>query len=139
MAQDSGTQHALEQDSKCVVHCSSNFKPSVPRRTLARHWGDSSLVTMAQHVIARSLLTVSKPAPDWNGTAVVNRDFVELKLSDFKGIRHSRTLTCELILFILPSSPSHTYFPRSGLNVLHDHGWEPRYHRKVFGFLFLST
>lgn len=48
---------------------------------------DSSLVTMAQHVIARSLLAVSKPAPDWNGTAVVNRDFVELKLSDFKGTR----------------------------------------------------
>jgi alkyl hydroperoxide reductase subunit AhpC len=28
---------------------------------------------------------VSKPAPDWNGTAVVDGDFKEIKLSDFKG------------------------------------------------------
>ena len=28
---------------------------------------------------------VGKPAPDWNGTAVVNGEFLELRLSDFKG------------------------------------------------------
>lgn len=28
---------------------------------------------------------VSKPAPDWNGTAVVDREFKEIKLSDFRG------------------------------------------------------
>ena len=28
---------------------------------------------------------VSKPAPQWEGTAVVNGEFKELKLSDFKG------------------------------------------------------
>jgi len=28
---------------------------------------------------------VSKSAPDWNGTAVINGEFKELKLSDFKG------------------------------------------------------
>ena len=31
------------------------------------------------------LPAVSKPAPDWNGTAVVGGDFKELKLSDFRG------------------------------------------------------
>lgn len=29
---------------------------------------------------------VSKPAPDWNGTAVIKGEFKEMKLSDFKGI-----------------------------------------------------
>ena len=33
------------------------------------------------HLVA----TVGKPAPDWNGTAVFNGDFQELKLADFKG------------------------------------------------------
>ena len=28
---------------------------------------------------------VSKPAPDWNGTAVIKGEFKEMKLSDFKG------------------------------------------------------
>ena len=28
---------------------------------------------------------VSKPAPDWNGTAVVDGEFKDIKLSDFKG------------------------------------------------------
>ena len=29
---------------------------------------------------------VSKPAPDWNGTAVLNGEFKELSLKDFKGL-----------------------------------------------------
>lgn len=29
--------------------------------------------------------SVSKPAPNWEGTAVINGEFKELKLSDFKG------------------------------------------------------
>jgi peroxiredoxin (alkyl hydroperoxide reductase subunit C) len=29
--------------------------------------------------------SVSKPAPDWNGTAVVDGKFKEIKLSDYKG------------------------------------------------------
>lgn len=32
-----------------------------------------------------SLSTVSKPAPHWEGTAVVNGEFKELKITDFKG------------------------------------------------------
>ncbi len=30
-------------------------------------------------------ISVSKPAPDWNGTAVIDGEFKELKLSDFRG------------------------------------------------------
>lgn len=29
--------------------------------------------------------SVSKPAPNWEGTAVINGEFKELKLSDYKG------------------------------------------------------
>ena len=29
--------------------------------------------------------SVSKPAPHWEGTAVVNGEFTELKLTDYKG------------------------------------------------------
>ena len=30
-------------------------------------------------------LSVSKPAPDWNGTAVINGEFKDIKLSDYRG------------------------------------------------------
>ena len=33
-----------------------------------------------------SFSLVSKSAPDWNGTAVIDGEFKELKLSDFRGI-----------------------------------------------------
>lgn len=38
-----------------------------------------------------TLWLVAKPAPDWNGTAVVGDSpaFKELKLSDFKGIEYT--------------------------------------------------
>ena len=79
MAQDCRTQHALEQDTELVVHLTIC---SLSDRCRAR----------CRNVMARSLIAVSKPAPDWNGTAVVNREFVELKLSDFKGTPHTCTI-----------------------------------------------
>jgi hypothetical protein len=30
-------------------------------------------------------LSVSKPAPDWEGSAVINGEFKQLKLSDYRG------------------------------------------------------
>ena len=44
----------------------------------------------ASHVRMRGFLyctrgVVGKPAPDWNGTAVLNGHFLELRLADFKG------------------------------------------------------
>ena len=69
------------------------------------------------------LTAVSKPAPDWNGTAVVNRDFVELKLTDFKGI------TTQMNMYIFFDASYVPLSVRLG----------PDNHREVLGFLFLST
>ncbi|XP_064404972.1 peroxiredoxin-2-like [Halichondria panicea] len=38
-----------------------------------------------EHGIHLSKTQITKPAPDWNGTAVLNGEFIEMKLSDFKG------------------------------------------------------
>ena len=59
---------------------------------------------------------VGKPAPDWNGTAVFNGDFQELKLADFKGneVQSSLDTTQSLSLLFL-------------------------YCRKVLSFLLLSS
>lgn len=35
--------------------------------------------------VYNGMLTVSKPAPDWNGTAVVDGKIKEIKLADYKG------------------------------------------------------
>nr|AKG26772.1 peroxiredoxin 1 [Dastarcus helophoroides] len=39
----------------------------------------------AEHKLQWTKAVISKPAPAWKSTAVVNGEFVELKLSDFKG------------------------------------------------------
>eukprot|EP00731_Ephydatia_muelleri_P031923 Em0023g430a len=59
-------------DDQCYEYYGGLVYPQGWRRTVehSMHWSKTQ---------------ISKPAPDWNGTAVVNRDFVELKLSDFKG------------------------------------------------------
>ena len=36
-------------------------------------------------IIILLFLPVSKPAPDWNGTAVINGEFKDIKLSDYRG------------------------------------------------------
>ena len=42
-------------------------------------------VCVCVYVVCVYVCVVGKPAPDWNGTAVVNGEFLELRLSDFKG------------------------------------------------------
>ena len=65
---------------------------------------------------------VGKPAPDWNGTAVVNGEFVELRLADFKGDRPTSFLRSILSLSLsLTHTLTHCYC------------------RKVSGVLFLSS
>uniref|UniRef100_T1IVJ5 thioredoxin-dependent peroxiredoxin n=1 Tax=Strigamia maritima TaxID=126957 RepID=T1IVJ5_STRMM len=39
----------------------------------------------ADHSLVWSKAQISKPAPDWDGTAVLNQEFKELKLKDFSG------------------------------------------------------
>ena len=62
-----------------------------------------------------AVFAVGKPAPDWNGTAVLNGDFQELRLADFKGKLLSPILS--------------TYCKDNGLYL---------YCRKVSSLLFLS-
>lgn len=41
--------------------------------------------TVTNYLIISDWFTVSKPAPHWEGTAVIDGEFKELKLSDYKG------------------------------------------------------
>uniref|UniRef100_A0A8C6SVM0 thioredoxin-dependent peroxiredoxin n=1 Tax=Neogobius melanostomus TaxID=47308 RepID=A0A8C6SVM0_9GOBI len=42
-------------------------------------------VPVSDHSLHLSKAKISKPAPHWEGTAVINGEFKELKLSDYKG------------------------------------------------------
>ncbi|GBN84277.1 Peroxiredoxin-4, partial [Araneus ventricosus] len=45
---------------------------------------ETSKSTTGQNLVT-SKAQISKPAPDWEGTAVINGEFKELKLEDFRG------------------------------------------------------
>uniref|UniRef100_A0AAY4BZN7 thioredoxin-dependent peroxiredoxin n=1 Tax=Denticeps clupeoides TaxID=299321 RepID=A0AAY4BZN7_9TELE len=47
--------------------------------------GEAFRVPVSDHSLHLSKAKISKPAPHWEGTAVINGEFKELKLSDFKG------------------------------------------------------
>lgn len=59
-------------DDSCHSFAGGQVYPQETRRT-------------SGHTIQWSQAVISKPAPDWNGTAVVNGEFKDIKLSDFKG------------------------------------------------------
>ena len=65
--------------------------PLVSRASLARlplHSGIYNAVVKVWRLrfqFSALVYVVGKPAPDWNGTAVLNGDFQELRLADFKG------------------------------------------------------
>lgn len=50
------------------------MKPSMAAMALARH-----------HTMVTPSVSVTKPAPDFKGTAVVDGQFKEIKLSDYVG------------------------------------------------------
>lgn len=52
-----------------------------PQETCGPQEGQRSI----GHTIQWSQAIISKPAPDWNGTAVVNGEFKDIKLSDYRG------------------------------------------------------
>ncbi|KAK3578095.1 hypothetical protein CHS0354_006752 [Potamilus streckersoni] len=62
---------SLAQET-CYSYAGGQVYPQETRRT-------------AGHTIQYSQAVISKPAPDWNGTAVVNGEFKDIKLSDYKG------------------------------------------------------
>ncbi|XP_053058150.1 peroxiredoxin-4 isoform X2 [Acinonyx jubatus] len=47
--------------------------------------GETSRVSAADHSLHLSKAKISKPAPYWEGTAVINGEFKELKLTDYHG------------------------------------------------------
>ncbi|XP_004000406.2 peroxiredoxin-4 isoform X1 [Felis catus] len=47
--------------------------------------GETSRVSAADHSLHLSKAKISKPAPYWEGTAVINGEFKELKLTDYRG------------------------------------------------------
>ncbi|XP_038173323.1 peroxiredoxin-4 isoform X1 [Arvicola amphibius] len=47
--------------------------------------GEVSRVSVADHSLHLSKAKISKPAPYWEGTAVINGEFKELKLTDYRG------------------------------------------------------
>ncbi|XP_061558337.1 peroxiredoxin-4 isoform X2 [Phycodurus eques] len=46
--------------------------------------GEASRVPVSDHSLHLSQAKISKPAPNWEGTAVINGEFKELKLSDYR-------------------------------------------------------
>ncbi|XP_046553860.1 peroxiredoxin-2-like [Haliotis rubra] len=63
---------AFSADEACMSYAGGHVYPQETRRTTghATHW---------------SQVVISKPAPDWNGTAVIKGEFKDIKLSDYKG------------------------------------------------------
>uniref|UniRef100_A0A3P8UFV6 thioredoxin-dependent peroxiredoxin n=1 Tax=Amphiprion percula TaxID=161767 RepID=A0A3P8UFV6_AMPPE len=47
--------------------------------------GEAFRVPVSDHSLHLSKAKISKPAPHWEGTAVINGEFKETKLSDYKG------------------------------------------------------
>lgn len=63
---------AVANEETCYTYGDGHVYPQETRRT-------------SGHTIQWSEAIISKPAPDWNGTAVVNGEFKEIKLADFLG------------------------------------------------------
>ncbi|XP_013908185.1 PREDICTED: peroxiredoxin-4-like [Thamnophis sirtalis] len=61
-------------DEKCHYYAGGEVYP-----------GEASRVPVKDHSLHLSKAKISKPAPDWEGTAVINGEFKELKLADFGG------------------------------------------------------
>ncbi|KAK7108242.1 peroxiredoxin-1-like [Littorina saxatilis] len=62
----------LAGEEACQSYGGGHVYPQETRRTTG-------------HTIQWSQAVISKPAPDWNGTAVVNGEFKDIKLSDYRG------------------------------------------------------
>ncbi|XP_050390438.1 peroxiredoxin-2 [Patella vulgata] len=59
-------------DDTCTSYGGGHVYPQETRRTTG-------------HTIQWSQVVISKQAPDWNGTAVVNGEFKDIRLEDFRG------------------------------------------------------
>ncbi|XP_075052672.1 peroxiredoxin-4 isoform X2 [Mixophyes fleayi] len=62
------------QDGECHFYAGGQVYP-----------GEATRVPVSDHSLHLSKAKISKPAPYWEGTAVINGEFKELKLTDYKG------------------------------------------------------
>ncbi|XP_058041616.1 peroxiredoxin-4 isoform X1 [Ahaetulla prasina] len=78
MSEEVGAAEAAQSfgygDEKCHYYAGGEVYP-----------GEASRVPVKDHSLHLSKAKISKPAPDWEGTAVINGEFKELKLADFEG------------------------------------------------------
>ncbi|XP_044298229.1 peroxiredoxin-4 isoform X1 [Varanus komodoensis] len=76
MSEEVGSAEAVQGsgDEKCHYYAGGEVYP-----------GEASRVPIKDHSLHLSKAKISKPAPDWEGTAVINGEFKELKLSDYEG------------------------------------------------------
>ncbi|XP_062982548.1 peroxiredoxin-4 isoform X2 [Elgaria multicarinata webbii] len=76
MTEEAGTAEAAQGsgDEKCHYYAGGEVYP-----------GEASRLPGKDHSLHLSKAKISKPAPDWEGTAVINGEFKELKLSDYEG------------------------------------------------------
>ncbi|XP_003218931.1 peroxiredoxin-4 [Anolis carolinensis] len=61
-------------DEKCHYYAGGEVYP-----------GEAGRAHVTDHSLHLSKAKISKPAPEWEGTAVINGEFKELKLSDYEG------------------------------------------------------
>ncbi|XP_052089891.1 peroxiredoxin-2-like [Mytilus californianus] len=69
---DDGQCYTFGGDRQCYASPGGHVYPQETRRT-------------SGHAIQWSQAVISKPAPDWNGTAVIDGAFKDIRLVDFKG------------------------------------------------------
>ncbi|MEE6469285.1 hypothetical protein FKM82_008564 [Ascaphus truei] len=62
------------QDGECHFYAGGQVYP-----------GEATRVPVSDHSLHLSKAKISKPAPYWEGTAVINGEFKELKLTDYRG------------------------------------------------------
>ncbi|XP_066455898.1 peroxiredoxin-4 isoform X1 [Eleutherodactylus coqui] len=62
------------QDGECHFYAGGQVYP-----------GEATRVPVTDHSLHLSKAKISKPAPYWEGTAVINGEFKELKITDYKG------------------------------------------------------
>ncbi|KAJ7319546.1 hypothetical protein JRQ81_019057 [Phrynocephalus forsythii] len=76
MSEEGGTAEAAQGsgDEKCHYYAGGEVYP-----------GEAWRVPVRDHSLHLSKAKISKPAPDWEGTAVINGEFKDLKLTDYDG------------------------------------------------------
>ncbi|XP_014277748.1 peroxiredoxin-2 [Halyomorpha halys] len=69
----------------CISQISSFVEENCHSFAGGSVYPQSSYVKSVDHKLQWTKAVISKPAPEWEGTAVINGELKELKLSDFKG------------------------------------------------------